>query len=283
MRTEVTMKRAKERRFARRGRRMTESFAGPILKTSDEIAILREAGRLVADCFAALHDAIEPGVRLDHLDALVEGMIRERGAEPLYKGYQGTPPSHPPFPGVICASVNDEICHGLPDVRALDEGDIVGIDIGLRYQGYCGDSCVTYAVGAIAPEAQQLLDVARTCLQLGIRAAQPGHRLHDIAAAIEGHAVAHGYGVVSMYAGHGIGRNLHEAPSVVHVTGIPGQELVLREGMVFTIEPMINAGTADCELLDDGWTVVTADGKLSAQFEHTVAITPDGPMVLSVR
>jgi len=277
------MKRVKAPRFARRGKRVVETYQRPTLKTREDIAAMREAGRLVADCFAALHDAIAPGVRLDALDAMVEAMIRERGAEPLYKGYQGTPPTHPPFPGVICASVNDEICHGLPDARVLDEGDIVGIDIGLKYRGYCGDSCVTYAVGEIAPEAKRLLDVARTCLQLGIRAAQPGHRLHDIAAAVEHHAVAQGYGVVSLYAGHGIGKSLHEAPSVVHVTGIPGQGMVLQEGMVFTIEPMINQGTADCELLDDGWTVVTADGKLSAQFEHTVAITADGPLVLSVR
>jgi len=276
------MSRAKRPRFARRGR-VVETLQRPTLKTPDEIAAMREAGRLVADCFAALEGAVAPGVHLDALDAMVEALIRERGAEPLYKGYQGNPPTHPPFPGVICASVNDEICHGLPDARVLAEGDIVGIDIGLRYRGFCGDSCVTYPVGEVAPEARRLLDVARTCLQLGIRAAQPGHRLHDIAAAIEHHAVAQGYGVVSLYAGHGIGRNLHEPPSVVHVTGIPGQELVLQEGMVFTIEPMINEGTADCELLDDGWTVVTADGRLSAQFEHTVAITPDGPLVLSVR
>ncbi|MDW8392474.1 MAG: type I methionyl aminopeptidase, partial [Oscillochloridaceae bacterium] len=189
-------------------------------------------------------------------------------------------PSHPPFPGVICASVNHEICHGLPNGRVLKEGDIVGIDIGLKYNGYCGDACVTFAVGRISPRAQRLLDVAQECLRRGIAAAQPGRYVSDIGAVIQLYAESQGYSVVREWGGHGIGRNLHEAPSVPHV-GPGGQGPRLRPGMVFTIEPMINEGVPDWTLLKDGWTVVTNDGKLSAQFEHTVAITEDGPIILS--
>lgn len=269
----------KARKSSRNG---SKESARPILKSPAEIEGLRKAGHLVAECFAALEDAITAGVRLDDLDTMVEAMIVERGATPLYKGYRGSPPTHPPFPGVICASINEEICHGLPDGRTLAEGDIIAIDIGLRYDGWCGDACVTYPVGAISEEAARLLLTTRECLERGIRAARAGRRLRDIASAIERHATRQGYSVVSAWGGHGIGRDLHEPPSVPHLTGQPGDDLVLQEGLVFTIEPMINVGTPDCVLLDDGWTVVTKDGKLSAQFEHTVAITAMGPMVLSV-
>ncbi len=241
---------------------------------------MREAGRLVAQCFDLLQHNIQPGVRLDDLDRQVAELIRERGAQPLYKGYQGNPPSHPPFPGVICASVNQEICHGLPDARVLREGDIVGIDIGLKYKGHCGDACVTFPVGAVAPRAQRLLEVTRECLRRGIAAAQPGRHLTDIGAMIQLYAESQGYSVVREWGGHGIGRNLHEPPSVPHI-GPAGQGPRLRPGMVFTIEPMINEGAPEWELLADGWTVVTRDGRLSAQFEHTVAITANGPVILS--
>lgn len=268
-------------RLRRRARKAADQ-PRPILKSPAEIEGLRKAGHLVAECFAALEDAIRPGVRLNDLDSMVEAMILERGAKPLYKGYRGSPPTHPPFPGVICASINEEICHGLPDGRTLAEGDIIAIDIGLRHEGWCGDSCVTYPVGAISDEAAKLLETAHECLMRGIQAAHAGRRLRDIASAIERHAVRNGYSVVSAWGGHGIGRDLHEPPSVPHITGQSGDGLVLQEGLVFTIEPMINVGTPDCVLLDDGWTVVTKDGKLSAQFEHTVAITALGPLVLSV-
>ena len=241
---------------------------------------MRQAGRLVAETFARLETAIKPGVSLADLDRLATNYLQSRGAETLYKGYRGNPPSHPPFPGVICASVNAEICHGLPDKRLLAEGDIVGIDIGLKYQGFCGDACVTYGVGQISPEAQHLLDVTQRCLEQGIAAAVPGRRLSDIGAAIQAYAESQGFSVVREWGGHGIGRNLHEEPSVPHV-GLAGQGPVLRPGMIFTIEPMINAGAPDWKLLKDGWTVVTADGKLSAQFEHTLVITPAGPEILS--
>jgi len=250
------------------------------LKSAADLAAMREAGRLVAQCFDLLQGAIQPGVRLLDLDHQVAALIKERGAQPLYKGYRGNPPSHPPFPGVICASVNDEVCHGLPDKRLLKAGDIVGIDIGLRYNGYCGDACVTFPVGAIAPEAQRLLDVTQECLRRGITAAQVGRHLSDVGAVIQAYAESHGFSVVHDWGGHGIGRNLHEPPSVPH-TGPAGQGPRLRPGMIFTIEPMINAGGPDWKLLKDGWTVVTADHALSAQFEHTIAITETGPVILS--
>ncbi len=250
------------------------------LKGPKDVAALRAAGRIVAGAFAMLGDAIQPGVRLRDLDAQVRDFLARHGAQPLYQGYRGRPPVHPPFPGVICASINDEICHGLPNERALAAGDIVGIDIGLKYKGWCGDACVTYAVGEPGPETQRLLRVARECLQAGIDAAQPGRRLGEIGAAIQARAEAAGYSVVYEWGGHGIGRSLHEDPSVPH-RGPGGHGPTLRPGMVFTVEPMINAGGPEWRLLKDGWTVVTRDRSLSAQFEHTIAITPLGPEVLS--
>ncbi len=250
------------------------------LKSDSQIAALREANRLVAECFVLLEKEIKPGARLSDLDDMVTDFITGRGAEPLYKGYRGNPPTQPPFPGTICASVNEEICHGLPDRRRLHEGDIIGVDIGVRLDGWCGDACVTYPVGNVAPRVQRLLDVTRECLYLGIEAAQPGARIGNIGAAIQAHAEAHGYSVVREWGGHGVGRSLHEPPSVSHL-GPAGRGIRLRPGMVFTIEPMINVGGPEWEILEDGWTVVTKDRTLSAQFEHTIAITRDGPEILS--
>lgn len=250
------------------------------LKSDSQIAALREANRLVAEAFVLLEEAIRPGARLSDLDDMVTEFIVARGAEPLYKGYRGSPPTHPPFPGTICASVNEEICHGLPGKRRLREGDIIGIDIGVRLNGWCGDACVTFPVGQVAPRVQKLLDVTRESLYVGIAAAQPGARLGDVGAAIQDHAEGHGYSVVREWGGHGVGRSLHEPPSVSHV-GPAGRGIRIRPGMVFTIEPMINVGGPETKLLADGWTVVTADGTLSAQFEHTIAITKDGPLILS--
>jgi methionyl aminopeptidase len=250
------------------------------LKRPEEIAAMRESGRLVAQAFELMRGIVAPGVRLSDVDDAVTAFLKKRGAQPLYKGYRGSPPSHPPFPGVICASVNHEICHGLPDKRRLKEGDIVGIDIGLKYQEYCGDACVTFPVGAVAPEVERLLQVTQECLQKGILAAQPGRHLTDIGAMIQFHAESNDCSVVREWGGHGIGRNLHEPPHVSHI-GPGGRGLKLRPGMVFTIEPMINAGAPEWDLLADGWTVVTRDGKLSAQFEHTIAITENGPEILT--
>jgi methionyl aminopeptidase len=250
------------------------------LKSSREIEAMRAAGRIVAQAFDMLAGAVQPGVSLRDLDRQVSDFLGSRGAEPLYKGYTGRRAGHPPFPGVICASVNEEICHGLPDERVLKSGDIVGIDIGLKYDGWCGDACVTYPVGETSDEARRLLSVTRQALQHGIDCARVGGYLSDIGAAIEAHAESHGFSVVYEWTGHGIGRGLHEDPTVSH-RGPAGHGPRLRPGMVFTIEPMLNAGRSEWRLLRDGWTVVTRDGSLSAQFEHTIAITPDGPQVLS--
>ena len=250
------------------------------LKRPRAIARMREAGQIVAECFEILGEHIEPGVALNELDRLIEEHLAKRGASPLYKGYRGRPPTHPPFPGVICASINNEICHGLPDERVLHEGDIIGIDIGLRYRGWCGDACVTYGVGNISPEAQRLLDVAEECLRIGIEAAQNGNHLNDIGMDIENYADTQNVSVVREWGGHGVGKSLHEGPSVSHVRN-SGRGPKLKPGMVFTIEPMINTGGHEWELLDDGWTVVTIDGSLSAQFEHTIAITQNGPKILT--
>jgi methionyl aminopeptidase len=251
------------------------------LKNSKEVARMRAAGRLVAECFAILEENIKPGITLQALDRLVEDHIYKQGAETLYKGYRGRNRDHPPFPGVICASVNNEICHGLPDGRILAEGDVIGIDIGLRLKGFCGDACVTYPVGRVSPRAERLLAVGREALQRGIDAAQFNNHLNDIGRAIEGYADTQGVSVVHEWGGHGIGRVLHEGLSVSHIRQPKlGPRLV--PGMTFTIEPMINEGTHDWVMLPDGWTVITADGKLSVQFEHTVVITRDGPDILTL-
>lgn len=251
------------------------------LKNPKEIARMRAAGQLVAECFALLQESIQPGVSLRALDQLTEKYIRDKGAEPLYKGYRGSSAEHPPFPGVICASVNHEICHGLPNERVLIEGDVVGIDIGLRYKGYCGDACVTYPVGRVSPNAERLLAIGREALRVGIEAAQSGNYLGDIGTAIENYADSQHVTVVHEWGGHGIGRALHEPPSVSHIRqDRRGPRLI--PGMTFTIEPMINEGTHEWILLKDGWTVITKDGKLSVQFEHSLAITKNGPELLTV-
>ena len=234
----------------------------------------------MAECFALLEQNIQPGVSLIVLDQLVEKYIYAQGAEPLYKGYQGSGANHPPFPGVICASVNHEICHGIPDERILKEGDIIGIDIGLKYNGWCGDACVTFPVGKVSPRVQRLLDIGQEALRVGIEAVKPGGYLNDIGTAINGYADANNVSVVREWGGHGIGRNLHESPSVSHIRQ-PGTGPRLRPGMTFTIEPMINEGTFEWILLNDGWTVITADGKLSVHFEHSIAVGPDGPIILT--
>ncbi len=250
-------------------------------KSPKDIRKMREAGRLVAQSFEKLESAVKPGVSLQELDRLTEDFIRARGAIPVYKGYRGGDPNHPPFPGTICASVNDEICHGIPDGRILQEGDIVGIDIGLRLDGFVGDACKTFPVGNISPQAQRLLQVAQNCLKIGIEAAQPKGYLNDIGRAIEDYADSQGVTVVREYGGHGIGRDLHEPPSVSH-TRLPGKGLQLRPGLVFTIEPMINLGTYRWVLMPDQWTVKTADGQLSAQYEHTIAIKKNGIEILTL-
>jgi methionyl aminopeptidase len=248
------------------------------LKTADEIRKMRASGRLVAEVLAILREAVKPGVSTGELDALAEREIRRRGASPTFKGYGGPPA----FPASICVAINEQVVHGIPSPRQiLREGDIIGIDVGALYNGWQGDSCITVPVGRVSPAAEQLLRVTEECLYLGIEQARVGKTLGDIGHAIQSYAESFGYGVVRGLGGHGIGRRLHEGePSVQHV-GEPGTGLKLRPGMVFTIEPMINEGTYEWRELGDGWTVVTCDGKLSAQFEHTIAITSQGPEILS--
>jgi methionyl aminopeptidase len=255
------------------------------LKSARQIELLREAGQLVRRTFDVLGEHIRPGISTGELDAIAEDFIRSHGAEPVYKGY--VPPGRrslgktPPFPGTICASINDVICHGIPSTKEkLRQGDVIGVDIGLRLNGWIGDACYTFPVGNVNDETQRLLRVAKECLELGIAQAQVGKRFGDIGAAIQGHAEAHRFAVVREYTGHGLGRNLHEEPTVLHY-GEPGTGQKLLANMVFTIEPMINAGSAATKLMSDGWTVRTIDGKRSAQFEHTLAITADGPLLLT--
>jgi methionyl aminopeptidase len=254
------------------------------LRNRDQIARLRDAGRIVAEAYEVLRDFVVPGVSTAELDGIAERYIRKRGAKPVYKGYQpvtqkGRRP--PPFPGSICVAINDVICHGMPNPRVhLRDGDIIGIDIGVLYQGWVGDSCVTFTVGSVDTRSRKLVEVTRICLERGIAQARPGGHMGDIGAAIQAYAEPQGFSVVSDYVGHGVGRLLHEEPNVPH-TGEAGTGIELQAGMVFTIEPMINQGTNEAEALADGWTVRTRDGGRSAQFEHMVAITENGPEVLS--
>ncbi len=257
------------------------------LKSRKEIAILRDAGRIVAETYEALRPHVVPGVTTADLDRIAEEFIRKSGALPMYKGYgalrdrRGTV-LRPPFPATICVAINEVICHGIPSSRqALAEGDIIGIDIGTLYKGWIGDSCRTFTVGQVDKTSARLVNVAEHCLELGIEQAQPGHHLGDIGAAIQTYAESQGFSTVRELAGHGVGRALWEDPSVLHF-GKAGTGLRIEVGMVFTIEPMINAGKPDIRTLDDHWTIVTADGSRSAQFEHSMAITERGPELLTV-
>jgi methionyl aminopeptidase len=258
-----------------------------LLKSRKEIAQLRESGRLVAETFEVLRPYVKPGVTTKELDTIAEDYIRSKGAIPLYKGYGAHPAMHgrpavPPFPATICASVNEEICHGIPsDKKVLQEGDLIGVDIGVNYHGWAGDSCMTYAVGTLDETSQKLVDVTYRSMQLGIEQARPGNRLGDIGAAIQSYAESQGFSVVRDLVGHGIGRSLHEDPSISHV-GKAGTGLRIQTGMVFTIEPMIDVGTYQIKTLSDRWTIVTADGSRSAQFEHSLAITDGAPELLTI-
>ena len=244
---------------------------------------MREAGRVVAEVFELLRPHVVPGVTTLDLDRMAEEYIRKHGAIPLYKGYVPSG-GHgiPPFPGTICASVNEVICHGIPSNKLrLNEGDIIGVDIGVQYHGWCGDSCFTYGVGQVDPVSQHLMDVTKRSLELAIDQAQAGNHLGDIGYAIQSYVEAHGFSVVREYTGHGLGRNLHEAPTVLH-HGQRGKGLKLRSGMVFTIEPMVNAGRPETRLMSDRWGVRTADGSRSAQYEHSLVVTDTGPQILTL-
>jgi methionyl aminopeptidase len=258
-----------------------------LLKSRQEVAGLRKAGRIVAETYEALRPHIVPGVSTAELDQIAENFLLTKGAISCTKGYGGHPGGHgraalPAYPATICVAINDGICHGIPSrEQRLRAGDIVGIDICARYEGWVGDSCVTFPVGEIDEASQRLLSVTQRCLELGIEQARAGKHLGDIGAAVQSYAEARGFSVVRDLCAHGVGRSMHEDPSYIHV-GRPGSGLRLRPGMVFTVEPMINAGRAETRLLADHWTVCTADGSRSAQFEHTIAITDGEPELLTV-
>ena len=246
-----------------------------ILKTPDEIAVMAKASRVVAEALAVLKDAVKPGVTTDDLDRLAESEIRARGAIPAFKGYRN-------YPKTLCASVNEQVVHGIPSKRVLKEGDIVGLDLGAIVGGFYGDSAVTVGVGRIDEKTATLVRVTEESLSLAIEQAQVGNRLSDISHAVQRHVEAAGYSVVTEFVGHGIGRQLHEEPQVPNY-GKPGQGPRLQAGMVLAIEPMVNMGGSAVRVLDDRWTAVTVDGSLSAHFEHTIAIQPSGPAIVLSR
>lgn len=234
---------------------------------------MREAGRITARALRAVGEAVRPGITTGELDELAEEEIRGAGAQPAFKGYRG-------FPATICASPNDVVVHGIPGKNRLKAGDILSVDIGAIVDGYYGDSARTFPVGAIDEQARRLLDVTERSLMAGIHACQPGMRLYDIGAAVQKVVESAGFSVVREYVGHGIGQQMHEEPSVPNY-GAAGKGPTLGAGMVLAIEPMVNAGGYEVHQLDDGWTVKTVDGALSAHFEHTVAITLEGPVILT--
>ena len=244
-----------------------------ILKSEREINYMRDAGKIVAKTLLEVRKAAKPNVTTLELDEIAEKYIKSCGATPAFKGYHG-------FPGNICSSVNEEVVHGIPGLKKLKNGDTVSVDIGAVINGYYGDAAITIPVGEIHTEVQRLLDVTEQSLYKGIERAIINNRLSDISHAVQQHAESFGYGVVRDYVGHGIGRNMHEDPQVPNY-GQPGRGPRLKPGMTLAIEPMINMGTHEVTTLDDGWTVITSDGKRSAHFEHTIAITHDGPEIMT--
>jgi len=245
-----------------------------IIKTEEEIKKIRASGRITALALERLAKAVAPGVCTEELDRIAEEFLLQNGAVPAFKGYRG-------FPKSVTISINEEVVHGIPGKRRLKKGDIVGIDLGTILDGYYSDAAITVPVGKIKPEHELLLQVTREALEKGIREARAGNRIGDISHAVQSHVEQHGFSVVRDLVGHGIGRAMHEDPQVPNY-GQPGQGVLLEEGMVLAIEPMVNAGGYEVLLKEDQWTVITADRKCSAHFEHTVAITRNGPLVLTV-
>jgi methionyl aminopeptidase len=244
-----------------------------ICKSETELKLMRKAGRIVAETHRLLAKSIQPGITTKELDQIAEDYIHSQGAIPSFKGYNG-------FPGSICASVNDELVHGIPGQRKLNEGDIISIDIGAQYQGYHGDSAWTYPVGKVSETAQKLLEVTEKSLYAGLEMAKPDVRLFTISHAIQKCIEDEGFSVVREYVGHGIGADLHEEPQIPNY-GLPERGPRLRQGMVLAIEPMVNVGERFVKTLEDNWTVVTVDGSICSHFEHTIAITADGFEILT--
>ena len=246
-----------------------------ILKTDKELSVMKEAGRISANALKLAGKAVEPGVTTKQIDKIIRNYIESQGAKPSFLNYGG-------FPASACISVNDVVIHGIPSEKCvLKEGDIVSIDVGACFNGFHGDNAFTFPCGDISKEARNLLDTTYQSLLLGIKAAQKGSRIGDIASTIQKYAEARNYSVVRDFVGHGVGAKLHEDPSVPNF-GKPGRGVRLTPGMTIAIEPMINAGSYEVEILDDEWTTVTVDGKLSAHFEHSIAITEDGPLILTL-
>ena len=246
------------------------------VKSVQEIGLMREAGRIVAEVLAAIRAAVAPGVTTADLEAIADEIIVGKyQAIPSFKGYRG-------FPGMVCASVNEEIVHGIPGQRVLREGDIVSVDVGVIYKGYHGDSAITVGVGQTDVDSQRLMDVTAESLRIGIETAKPGNWTTDISKAIQAYVEGQGFSVVREYTGHGIGRQMHEDPQIPnYFEPRIGGRVRLRPGMTFALEPMVNIGDWKTRVLDDGWTVVTADGTRSAHFEHTVAVTKNGPEIMT--
>ncbi|PKB64104.1 MAG: type I methionyl aminopeptidase [SAR202 cluster bacterium Io17-Chloro-G2] len=247
---------------------------GITIKSAQERQAMARAGAIVGAVLRLLKSAVEPGITTKELDEIAYKEITRRGGKPTFKGYRG-------FPASICASVNEEIVHGIPGKKILREGDIVKMDVGATLEGFIGDAAISVPVGAVSEDAQRLIDDTRQSLLEGIKAARPGGRIGDIGAAVQEYSETRGYGVVREYVGHGVGRFLHEDPQVPNC-GQAGRGPLLRPGMCIAIEPMLNIGGWQTRILDDQWTVVTADGSLSAHFEHTIAIDEDGPVILTV-
>ena len=243
------------------------------IKSEDELNLMRKSGQVVGQALVELGQRVKPGVTTEELDKFAFDFFKKNGCEPAFKGYHG-------YPATICTSVNEEVVHGIPGKRVLKEGDVVGIDIGAFYKGYCGDSARTFGVGKIRPEVQKLLDVTFKALDKGLEQCRVGNRISDIGHAVQEYAESFGYSVVKDYVGHGIGQAMHEDPQVPNY-GKPHQGPRMVAGMCLAIEPMINLGAEDVEVLSDSWTVVTKDKKWSAHFEDTVAILPEGPEILT--
>jgi methionyl aminopeptidase len=247
-----------------------------IIKSKEEIAIMREAGRINALALAAVRELICPGVVTSDLDAAAEEVIRKHGAVPTFKGVPGPYP----YPAATTISLNDELVHGIPGKRKLREGDIISVDCGTTYEGFVGDSAFSMGVGQISEAAQHLIDITEKALYIGIDKMRPGNRVGDVGAAIEGFVEGEGYHLTRIYTGHGVGRIMWEGPQVPNY-GTPGRGVTLREGMTIALEPMVLIGTSDTRVLDDKWTVASADGSLTAHWEHSIAITGAEPLILT--